>query len=688
MPKVSVIIPIFNGEKFISEAIESVFNQTFKDYEIIVVNDGSTDNTNEIIKKYDSKLRYFQHENNKGPNAARNTGIMNSSGPYIAFLDSDDVWLENKLERQMELMSATTDLGLVGCGFYKIDGSRNIISKVEGIQYKSKKLLLEELMIRNVPCGGASGVVILRKCFENIGLFDESLKGSEDRDMWLRIARHYNVEFLKDPLVKIRVHKDNSSKNTHMMKCNQKKFIKLNLRNASWLLKQKAYSYIYLDAAREYYLANKHFFSFLNACTAISKYPLLIFSDDDKYQVLLKSFLPNSLISVIKELYNKKPKIIKKIKIIHIMQSLEIGGLENGVMNLVNNADYEHFEYLICCLKKEGCLKERLRKEVKVVSLFTKEGFDCFQSLKLARLFTKEKPHVIHTHGWGGGFLSGVVGAKIAGVPVVIHGEHGTLYIDKKRRAIAQKLLFNFTDKVITVSNDLKYQLIKNLRIKPSKIVPIINGVDTKKFKPDFNTAVSKKIELKLEKECFIVGTVGRLVSIKDYETLIYAAKTVLSKIPNTKFVFVGDGPLRKQLENLSSSLGLNNHIMFLGERGDTAALLNAMDLFVLTSLSEGLSNTILEAMAVARPIIATKVGGNPEIVKDGITGILIAPRNPKELADSIINLSANRELCRNLGDSGRNLINEKFSLQRMVQEYGDLYKCCLKKRNLFLEED
>lgn len=302
MQNITVVIPAYNSARYICDAIDSVLNQTFKDYEIIVVDDGSTDNTMEVLKKYETVIRYIFQEN-KGPNAARNAGIINSSASYIAFLDADDVWLPQKLEKQMELLSAEPELGLVGCGFYKIDESDNIIQQANGASYKDRGSLLKDLSIRSIASGSASGIIISRECFKKSGLFDESLRGSEDRDMWLRIIRNYEAKFVSEPLVRIRIHKHNAHKNILLMKCNRRKFIRKHSVNMDWFVRFKAYSHLYLDSAREYYEAGRRFPAMLNAFAAIVRYPLMVYQGDDKYKIFIKSFIPGALLKLRKKCF-------------------------------------------------------------------------------------------------------------------------------------------------------------------------------------------------------------------------------------------------------------------------------------------------------------------------------------------------------------------------------------------------
>ena len=202
-PTVSVIIPTYNRAHLISRAIKSVLNQTYQDFEVIVVDDGSTDNTEEVIKEFqkkDERIKYVRHEKNKGGSAARNTGIKAARGAYIAFLDSDDEWLPEKLKKQMKFFkNASPEGGVVYTGFIYKDELGGGTSK----QHIPKKRgwIFEDILAENCV-GTTSTVIIKRKCFEKAGLFDENLPSCQDWDMWLKLARHYKFHFIPQVLVK------------------------------------------------------------------------------------------------------------------------------------------------------------------------------------------------------------------------------------------------------------------------------------------------------------------------------------------------------------------------------------------------------------------------------------------------------------------------------------------------------
>ena len=180
-PLVSVIIPTYNRAQYICEAVDSVLAQTYRNIEVIVVDDGSTDNTEEILRQYDSKIKYV-FQNNAGPSAARNNGIKQARGDLLAFLDSDDIWLPEKLERQVQLMKQSRNTGLVSCGSYIINASGEITaSSIIKKNHENKKLFLKELMVHNIISGGGSAALIKKKCFEKLGLFSEKLWIGEDK---------------------------------------------------------------------------------------------------------------------------------------------------------------------------------------------------------------------------------------------------------------------------------------------------------------------------------------------------------------------------------------------------------------------------------------------------------------------------------------------------------------------------
>ena len=203
MVKVSVITPVYNAEKYISEAIESVLNQSYEDFEVIVIDDGSKDNTLSIIKKYNRKIRWKSQEN-KGQASAINEGIKMAKGEYVAYLDADDVCMPDRLEIQVKYLDERRNVGLVYSSFYQINSSGEIQRFIRAHPYDDFVLLQEDYIAR-------STVMHRKKCLDEVGLFDESITGDDDWDMWIRVSEKFGIGYVEKPLVKYRVHGENIS---------------------------------------------------------------------------------------------------------------------------------------------------------------------------------------------------------------------------------------------------------------------------------------------------------------------------------------------------------------------------------------------------------------------------------------------------------------------------------------------
>jgi glycosyltransferase involved in cell wall biosynthesis len=216
MPRVSVIIPAFNASRFISQAIESVLDQTFTDRELIVVDDGSTDDTASLVMKYGEKLRYI-YQKNQGLSSARNTGIVKAEGEYIGFLDADDYWDREKLRHQVALLDSSPDTGVVYTALKVVNKDNHEIEE-RGCLVRGR--IFFSLLTENCVVGSCSSALIRRECFEKAGTFDEMLSASEDWDLWLRIAPYYLFDFVDLPLTFYRIHEGNMHKDLVLMERN------------------------------------------------------------------------------------------------------------------------------------------------------------------------------------------------------------------------------------------------------------------------------------------------------------------------------------------------------------------------------------------------------------------------------------------------------------------------------------
>lgn len=358
------------------------------------------------------------------------------------------------------------------------------------------------------------------------------------------------------------------------------------------------------------------------------------------------------------------------IHVHHVLLSLDPGGLENGVVNVVNGLDAADFRSSICCLKDTGAFAARIRSaQVPIRSMGLRQGNDWGLPLRLARLFRSTRSDIVHTRN-AESFFYASIAARLAGVPVLIHSEHGRTFTDRRLRWHAQRLLSGLAHGIFAVSADLREQLVRHIGLRSERIDVLYNGVDTAHFAAvDRNHA---RGDLGLPGDAFVIGSIGRLVNVKNYPLLLRAFAAQGDH--NAFLVLAGDGPERTALDALATQLGVAARVRLLGHRDDIPRILAALDVFVLCSRSEGMSNTLLEAMAAGLPTIATRVGGNPEILRDGLDGRLVADDDQQALAATLGELAGAAGMRRAMGERARRRVVQEFSMQAMVQRYAKYY--------------
>ncbi|HWP59903.1 MAG TPA: glycosyltransferase [Candidatus Acidoferrales bacterium] len=393
------------------------------------------------------------------------------------------------------------------------------------------------------------------------------------------------------------------------------------------------------------------------------------------------------------------------MKIVHVVHSLEIGGLENGVVNLVNRLDPQVFKHVICCLSRSGKLAARIPQDVKIVELNLPTQQFRLPLIALARVFRRLRPDLVHTRGWG--TIDAVFAAKLARIPLVVHGEHGRDWKDVSgsawKRNRVRWLAGRIIDRYVVVCRFFRDWLQAACRIKADKIVCIPNGVDTARFfpvgqdgtigangaaGPGAETRGSLREKIGLPREGTLFGSVGRLDPVKDFPTLLRGFAEIEKRFPETRLAIAGDGPLRGELARLTRSLNLEGRVFWLGERQDVPAILRCLDVFVQASLFEGMSNTILEAMATGLPIVATDTGGNGELVADKENGWLVPVGRPSALARAMESYLADPKLRSHHGARSRARALEEFALPVMAERYAGLYQRLWgeKSRRTFME--
>jgi len=347
-----------------------------------------------------------------------------------------------------------------------------------------------------------------------------------------------------------------------------------------------------------------------------------------------------------------------------VLHSFGTGGLEKGVATIISHAS-NFFEHIVLCLSTSGESAKLLSREIQIFELNKPPGNSLFYLYKLARVLKSLKPVIVHTRNWGG--VDGIIAARLSGINSVVQGEHGWDINDpnglNRKRVRVRKFISRWVKEFTCVSKDMERWLNATVKVAPA-VTQIHNGVDVRNFHP-INDNSQIKSSLGIPNGSFVIGTVGRLDPIKDHPALFQAFERLKGNGRNVRLLIAGDGAERKKLEKIAP-----NDVIFLGNRGDIPEILRSFDLFVISSRNEGISNTILEAMATGLPVVATAVGGNPELVNDGITGTLVPPNDPNSIASAISNYIQNIDLMISHGRNGRSRVEKFFSIEKMVKNY------------------
>jgi sugar transferase (PEP-CTERM/EpsH1 system associated) len=365
------------------------------------------------------------------------------------------------------------------------------------------------------------------------------------------------------------------------------------------------------------------------------------------------------------------------IHILHILDRLDVGGTEKGIAKLIGGLDPDLFQHSICTLRGTAPVACSWMPGIKVTDVGSgTHGFQ-FNVLRLASAIKTIRPTIVHSRNWGG--IEALFAARSAGVPVIMHSEHG-YQLDMKhglplRQRILRHVAYRCADAVFTVSQELRDFHAAQAWWNVNSIGVVHNGVDGDTFRPSLEVSGRIRQEVGIPRDALVVGFVGRLVALKDVKTLLLGLEGLVSNIPEVHAIIVGSGPELAPLRDyVARSAMLRGRICFTGPREDVADLLKAMDIFVLPSLMEGMSNTILEAMSTGLPVIATNVGGNPEILADSACGYLFHPGNVAELQTHLATLLLNEEQRKEFGQEARRRALTTFSLEAMLRQYHQLY--------------
>ncbi len=365
--------------------------------------------------------------------------------------------------------------------------------------------------------------------------------------------------------------------------------------------------------------------------------------------------------------------MLSPLKIAHVVFRLDYGGLENGLVNLLNRLPADEFEHIVIALTEAGRFRSRLPDRIQVIELHQKPGKGVGYLVDLWRVLRAEQVDLLHTRNLA--CLEAQLAGLAAGVRMRVHGEHGWDVFDLEGRRRKYRWLRKAFKKIVghyvVVSRHLMDYLRTEIGVPAERITHIVNGVDTGHFRPGTRMRWNRE-----SGRPFVIGSVARMEAVKDYMTLARAMVQLARQFPGrVRLEIVGDGSEKNPVDQFLQSAGLAGQYNLPGFCDDVGECMRRFDIFVLPSLAEGISNTILEAMASGLPVVASRVGGNPELVEEGVTGMLFAAGDPDALAASLRTYIVEPELLEQHGQAARVRAETEFSIPVMVARYADLYR-------------
>jgi glycosyltransferase involved in cell wall biosynthesis len=371
----------------------------------------------------------------------------------------------------------------------------------------------------------------------------------------------------------------------------------------------------------------------------------------------------------------------RKVKVLYVIGTLDIGGTEGQLVQLVTRLDRRYFEPVVCCLTSSGPHHRTLEAAGIPVKIIGFEGFRMFRRpvqvarelSRLVRFLRAERPAIVHAFlFWA--YVIGAFAARAARVPVVIASRRslGCFKEGVLHHLWLERLATRITDVIVANSEAVKADVVRQERVAAARVRVIHNGVDPGPPVPSIERGLGE--HLGIPSDSSAVGVVARLIDYKGHRYFLQACCAVRQRHPRAVFLLVGDGPEAAPLVARVRELGLDAVVRFLGTRMDVARILTVLDVVVLPSLEEGFPNVVLEAMAAGKPVVASRVGGVPEAVVHGETGLLVPPADPQALAEAIATLLDDPARAQRMGRAGRDRVITWFGMDRMVQETERLY--------------
>lgn len=373
---------------------------------------------------------------------------------------------------------------------------------------------------------------------------------------------------------------------------------------------------------------------------------------------------------------------MKKINVMHVVQGLDIGGLERLVIDLIESSDKDRFDFFVCCLSQDGILAEELeRNKIPVIALNKQSGFNLRISFALAKIIKDKKIDILHTHSQRPRFYGALTKLLVPNVKIV-HTQHG--YDPKRYRSLLlSRFAASFIDQIVLVSKALYDFALLVEKTNKDKLMVIYNGINLKKFTIVINQKQKEELKksLGISLGDYVIGTVGRLEEVKNHKLLIRVFSQISLGKKNVKLLIVGGGPLFKELKDYANQQEVVDKVILTGARHDVEQLLDIIDVFALSSLSEGTSLVVLEAMAKGLPVVATDVGGVRELVSNIDNGFLVSLTDEDSFVRGINDLLNDQELYRKVSVTNSKKASLEFGIKNTAIKYEEVYNKVLNKQ-------
>lgn len=695
IPKVSIVLPTYNGSKFIRQSIDACLNQTYNNIELIIINDGSSDGTPGIIRTYkDNRIKYLSHEKNKGLPSALNTGFERATGDYLTWISDDNIFLPEAIEKMVNCLNQNKSIDFVYADYliyYKETGK------------KESQVLPDNLNLTKVNSVGCC-FMYTRRVYDNIGGYNPKFVLLEDYDYWIRICARYNSMHYPQVLCIYTDHPGTlTSTRTYEISLFEN------------ILKFKN-NYISLSD-----LGNAIYYSFLGSLSLFTKKKKLSIFIQNIYRIyifrifdlsiplgLLCSLMLIYLLVVNKlkfeigrsfeyiDLFFSFKQNCKKLKtsknktnILCVVPYLIVGGSEKVILNIAKVTDKEKFCFHIITTKpaknvwynKYNSVFQNIiipYRRLEINNIYKKYFFQLIKSLNIDIV-------LISDSSMGYKYLPELK-SEFQNVKTV-----DVLHVEESPGSRPKlKWVTPFLDRRVCTSERMRKYMVEENKVTEiadsyvDKLRVIYNGIDINEYNPIFFTKGKFKSKFGIPEDVKIISLIGRVSSEKNPYLFFDIARNIISRFPSykIKFVIAGDGPDWDKIRNIINNSGIKENFILTGMVDSIAEVLADSYILLVTSKNEGIPLVILEAMAMEVPVISTDVGGIHEVINDNINGYLVNPGDSviELFTSKIIDLVSGNLNYGAIAAKTRETIVSKYSLETMGEEYQAVFNELSKK--------